>query len=174
MFIGIAGPICAGKRSIAAFLIHNHGFTRLRLRHPHRAPNGDGALDALDTPADDAVNGLADGVRGMDVADVWFESMGEMVEFVTKRWREHFVTVDIWTEEDLEVIAKRPFFLLISVDAPISVRWNRFNKRSLPSHNHPQDSNTDCVVDVLNAGNRCRLLWNLSRTRMLTSTPRTE
>jgi dCMP deaminase len=131
MFIGIAGPICAGKRSIATFLIHNHGFTRLRLRHPHRSPNGDDALDALDTP-DDAVNGLANGVGGMHVADVWFESMGEMAEFVTKRWREHFVTVDIWTEEDLEVIAKRPFFLLISVDAPITVRWNRFNKRSLP------------------------------------------
>jgi dCMP deaminase len=136
MFIGIAGPICAGKRSIAAFLIHNHGFTRLRLRHSHRTPAGDEALDALDTP-DDAVNGIANGVAGMDVAGVWFESMGEMADFVTKRWREHFVTVDIWTEDDLAVIAKRPFFLLISVDAPIIVRWSRFNKRSLPSHTHP-------------------------------------
>jgi dCMP deaminase len=156
MFIGIAGPICAGKRSIAAFLIHNHGFTCLRLCHPHRTPTGDSALDALDAP-DDAVNGCANGVGAMDVADVWFESMAEMAEFVTKRWREHFVTVDIWTEDDLEVIAKRPFFLLISVDAPVTVRWNRFNKRSLPLHNHPQILNILIAgEDVLNAENRCR------------------
>jgi dCMP deaminase len=58
--------------------------------------------------------------------------MGEMVDYVTKRWRENFVTVDIWTEEDLEIIVKRPFFLLISVDAPISSRWKRFNERFSP------------------------------------------
>ena len=63
--------------------------------------------------------------------DVWFESMTEMAEYVTKHWRENFVTVDIWTEENLDIVAKRPFFLLVSVDAPVTVRWKRFNLRSI-------------------------------------------
>ena len=159
MFIGIAGPMCAGKRTIADYLIAQHGFSRLRLRHVHTTSAGNNnrdALAAVETPGttapgddhDKAVNGLSNGVKDLAVngdgkGDVWFESMVEMTEFVTKRWREHFVTVDIWTQEDLEVVAKRPFFLLISVDAPITVRWNRFNKRS--QHAFPSKAH---VIDV--------------------------
>ena len=31
---------------------------------------------------------------------------------------------------DVEIFSRRPFFLLISVDAPITVRWERFKNRS--------------------------------------------
>jgi len=159
MFIGIAGPICAGKRTIAEYLIAQHGFSRLHLRHPHTTSagnNNDDAPGGAETPdttspdedQDPATSAVSGGIKNLAVngdgtGDVWFESMVEMTEFVTKRWRDHFVTVDIWTQEDLEVIAKRPFFLLISVDAPITVRWNRFNKRS--QHASPSKPN---VADV--------------------------
>ena len=124
MFIGIAGPICSGKRTVANFLIGNHNFTRLRLRRDKSGPNGE-----LETPPVDDIRYLSNGIQSMGNEDVWFESMREMVDYVTKRWRENFVTVDIWTDDDLEVINKRPFFLLISVDAPVTVRWKRFNMR---------------------------------------------
>ena len=125
MFIGIAGPICSGKRTIANFLVTNHDFTRLRLRRDKISITGESET----TPVDD-IHNLSNGIKSLGNEDVWFESMGEMVDFVTKRWRENFVTVDIWTEEDLEIVIKRPFFLLICVDAPITVRWKRFYERS--------------------------------------------
>jgi dCMP deaminase len=139
MFIGIAGPICSGKRTIANFLIVNHNFTRLRLRDATDKTTSSDELDALNTPAPtppvDDIHNLSNSIQSIQVngsgnGEAWFESMGEMVDYVTKRWRENFVTVDIWTEEDLEIVAKRPFFLLISVDAPVTVRWKRFNERS--------------------------------------------
>lgn len=138
MFIGIAGPICSGKRTIANFLITKHNFTRLRLRDATDKTTSSDESDALNTsaptPPVDDIHDLSNAIQSIQVKgneneEVWFESMGEMVDYVTKRWRENFVTVDIWTEEDLEIVAKRPFFLLISVDAPIAVRWKRFNER---------------------------------------------
>jgi dCMP deaminase len=144
MFIGICGPICSGKRTIADFLILNHHFVRLRLRSGTGNGSSEAEFDALNTSSPTTTNGdlndLSDGlgrvringIQGATISgkeDEWFDSMGEMVEYVTKRWRQNFVTVDIWTEEDLGIVIKRPFFLLISVDAPISVRWKRFNER---------------------------------------------
>lgn len=52
-----------------------------------------------------------------------------MLEYVTKRWTERFVTTDIWDERLLEKLLMRPFFILVSVDAPVSVRWERYKKR---------------------------------------------
>src|SRR5579859_4642581 len=117
MFIGIAGPICSGKRTIAEFLIQNHNFTRLRLRpSPCASPS-----DTFDTstPVTTPSETLAYGLRHVhlngepaerkerqdgkavsveqEVDAVWFDSMYEMTEYVTKRWRQNYVTVDIWT-----------------------------------------------------------------------------
>jgi dCMP deaminase len=94
-------------------------------------------------PQLDRPNSLDNGVRKLALKnstadDLTFDSMNEMVEYVTKRWRENFVTVDIWNEKDLETAVKRPFFLLVSVDAPITIRWKRFRDRYIllvtPSH----------------------------------------
>lgn len=58
-----------------------------------------------------------------------FPDAGALLDFVTKRWRERFVTTDIWDEGVLNVVYKRPLFMLVSVDAPVSVRWKRFAER---------------------------------------------
>ena len=135
MFIGIAGPICSGKRTIASFLIQNHQFTRLRLRHVSEKTSlyDEFALNTpVLTPSTEDSSNLSNGIQKVQInggGDVWFDSMGDMADYVTKRWRENFVTVDIWTEEDLEQVVRRPFFLLVSVDAPVTIRWNRFNER---------------------------------------------
>ena len=133
MFIGIAGPICSGKRTTADYLISNHKFVRLRLRQVDHCSSSKDDFTGVCTPAplDDQVHHLSNGIKDVHISDgdVWFASMTEMADYVTIRWRENFVTEDIWTEDDLEIIAKRPFFLLISVDAPITIRWSRFNER---------------------------------------------
>lgn len=39
------------------------------------------------------------------------------------------MTTDIWDDRVVDALLRRPFFLLISVDAPVSVRWQRFKNR---------------------------------------------
>jgi len=145
MLIGIAGPICSGKRTIASYLLSNHNFTRLRLRQPTTTTDtansrvNNSEIEFQSTPSTTPpppLNELSNGVHQLAIngnEDIWFNSMTEMIDYVTKRWRDNFVTVDIWNEKDLEIAIKRPFFLLISVDAPIAVRWKRHTQRSLPS-----------------------------------------
>jgi len=58
-----------------------------------------------------------------------FETVDTLVDFVTKRWRERWVITDIYNESVLDILLRRPFFILISVDAPVSVRWKRFQQR---------------------------------------------
>jgi dCMP deaminase len=58
-----------------------------------------------------------------------FESVDSFMDFVTKRWTERWVTTDIWDRSVLDKLLIRPFFLLVSVDAPVSLRWRRFRER---------------------------------------------
>jgi len=58
-----------------------------------------------------------------------FTSADELLEFVTKRWRDRWVTTDIPDEAVLDMYSRRPFFLLISVDAPLTVRWRRYQEQ---------------------------------------------
>lgn len=48
---------------------------------------------------------------------------------MTRQWHEHWVLGDITDEDTLEKLLQRPFFLLISVDAPVSVRWQRHKSK---------------------------------------------
>lgn len=61
--------------------------------------------------------------------DHTFVNVDALLEFVTLRWRERWVTTDIWDDKVVDALLRRPFFLLISVDAPVSVRWQRFKDR---------------------------------------------
>ena len=58
-----------------------------------------------------------------------FRDIDSLLEFVTKAWKSHWVLTDIWNEEILEHLLRRPFFILVSVDAPVSLRWKRFSER---------------------------------------------
>lgn len=58
-----------------------------------------------------------------------FGDVDSLIEFVTKAWKQRWVLTDIWNEEILEHLLRRPFFILVSVDAPVSLRWKRFRER---------------------------------------------
>lgn len=66
-----------------------------------------------------------------------FADADALLDFVTLRWREHWVTTDIWDDAVVDALLRRPFFLLVSVDAPVSVRWKRFVDRCLASQIDP-------------------------------------
>jgi dCMP deaminase len=70
-----------------------------------------------------------------------FRTAESLLDYVTARWTEQWVTTDIWDEEVLDMLLRRPFFLLVSVDAPVSVRWERFKARYVYSPlGEPQSS----------------------------------
>ncbi|KAH8818988.1 cytidine deaminase-like protein [Xylogone sp. PMI_703] len=138
MLIGLCGGICAGKHTVARYLAEHHGFTHLYLlpRDAKSTPpltNSDGST---------SLNGMSEGLtdytrqaNGSTVSSVEkgshaFNSADDLLNFVTKRWRERWVTTDIYTETVLDKYLNRPFFILVSVDAPVSVRWKRFQARS--------------------------------------------
>jgi dCMP deaminase len=120
MLVGICGSICAGKHTTAEYLVQHHGFLRLHLPsqlgvNGHYSENSKRLLPSVTDEK---------GTRGLTFPDV-----DSLLDFVTKRWREHWVLTDIHDETTLELLLRRPFFLLMSIDAPVSVRYQRFTER---------------------------------------------
>ncbi|KAK0390523.1 hypothetical protein NLU13_0027 [Sarocladium strictum] len=156
MLIGICGGICSGKKTVARYLVEHHGFTQLYLQEPdgssaNRPTSSGGPTASVKTteqPQAKAFSGALsssalttkNGTHESD-SETSFSlrpsapahistSPEDLLDFVTKRWRSRFVTTDIPTEKVLDVFIRRPFFLLISVDAPLTVRWRRFQQRA--------------------------------------------
>lgn len=123
MLIGICGTICSGKHTTAEYLVQYHGFLRLHL------PSQAGHTTSSQLQSDDTKRFLPSvtdekGTRGLTFPDV-----DNLLDFVTKRWREHWVLTDVENEDALELLLRRPFFLLLNVDAPVTLRFRRFNER---------------------------------------------
>lgn len=54
-----------------------------------------------------------------------FSNPTAMLDYVTLNWKDNFVTTDLRTRDLVEMFIRRPFFMLISVDAPLLVRYSR-------------------------------------------------
>ncbi|KAK5102664.1 Deoxycytidine monophosphate (dCMP) deaminase [Lithohypha guttulata] len=119
MLIGIVGTICSGKHTTAEYLVQHHGFLRLHL--PSRGDHTNHEDKRFLSSTTDQK-----GTRGLTFPDV-----DSLLDFVTKRWREHWVLTDIHDEDTLELLLRRPFFLLLNVEAPVSLRYIRFMERCL-------------------------------------------
>ncbi|KAI9512499.1 cytidine deaminase-like protein [Russula earlei] len=65
--------------------------------------------------------------RNVPDQSLCFTSAEELLAHVTKNWCQNFVTQDLRTEQTIQMFIKRPFFMLISIDAPISDRFRRAN-----------------------------------------------
>ena len=106
--------ICAGKNSVAEYLVEKHGFLRLALVQD---------IDKIDHLQ------LNDVKVAKEPDQRSFFDVDSLLEFVTKTWKQRWVMTDIWNEEILEHLLRRPFFILVSVDAPVSLRWKRLRER---------------------------------------------
>ncbi|OHE94101.1 cytidine and deoxycytidylate deaminase zinc-binding region [Colletotrichum orchidophilum] len=220
MLIGICGGICAGKKSVAQYLVEHHGFRLLRLTDPSATPPRDEPPASITPPApgprpepeqavapstnghDDSgsqqqsssknkkkkskgpqkcfncnemghtkpecphflgaplenagttviISGDAaketktpqkpalsfrpltvvsgqprtNGLHSHYPNELIFSSADSLLEYVTTRWQSRFVTTDVHNEAILDILSRRPFFMLISVDAPVTVRHARF------------------------------------------------
>ncbi|KAJ2898547.1 uncharacterized protein MKZ38_003838 [Zalerion maritima] len=117
MLIGICGALCAGKNTIANYLAEHHGFQRIYLVES-ASEGGDPALNSTTHPP--STKGSSS-----TLCPITFTSSDDLLNFVTKHWRTRYVTTHIDSPSLLDQLSRRPFFLLISVDAPILRRYSR-------------------------------------------------
>lgn len=55
-----------------------------------------------------------------------FRNKTALLDHSTFHWRDNIVTLDLTSRTDVELgFDKRPFFLLIGIDAPVYTRWTR-------------------------------------------------
>ena len=110
--------ICAGKNSVANYLTQNLGFVRLHLTQEPSPPLEDEQHDA---------------------GEEYFACVQSLLLFVTRHWQQRWVTTDVWSESILENLLKRPSFILVSIDAPVGLRWKRLKDRWVGQTSVSQD-----------------------------------
>lgn len=133
--------ICAGKHAIAEHLIQYQGFQLLELVGTSQSqPEScdDLRLQASEIKKKDDPKSL----------EFTFQDPDSLLDFATKRWQERWVTTDIADANTLDRFLLRPFFLLVSVDAPVSLRWKRFADRFV-IYAVDQRPKTECFPQVL-------------------------
>ncbi|CAK7900444.1 deoxycytidylate deaminase [[Candida] anglica] len=108
MLIGISGTLGAGKSEVARYLTFQ-GFNLIKY-NPNDEPTGT-------PPAQPEVSDLD--------SCLVFNDLDKLLDYVTFNWRTQFVLSPIADINVLSALQKRPFFLHISVDAPISLRYQR-------------------------------------------------
>ncbi|KAJ2106393.1 Deoxycytidine monophosphate (dCMP) deaminase [Coemansia sp. S142-1] len=113
MFISIIGPKASGKEEVANYLVSRLGFTRVYL-------NPD---NSHSTAAAAVVNGHS--AKPNDEQRV-FTAAKHLINYITPRWRQNFVSTDITSPVDLYLMWKRPFVLVVGVDAPTGTRYKRY------------------------------------------------
>lgn len=118
MLIGLCGPACAGKRTVRDFLVSEYGFV------------------TANSPED-----LGSGVH-VPVSDTHRQKLQNSTApvpppFLSQCWRDDVngVIVDVLSGNfSLKSLLKRPYFLLIFVDAPLLIRFDRAVRLGRMSH----------------------------------------
>ncbi|ORX45761.1 hypothetical protein BCR36DRAFT_357858 [Piromyces finnis] len=126
MFFAIIGPISAGKRTIANYLVENHQFKEIYLQHN----NVDNELVNFTS------NNINDyGKKNLIEKEILkndnlivFDDTQKLLDFVTSNWNKNYVLYSECISSDLLLLRKRPTFLLISVNAPVTQRYQRYKE----------------------------------------------
>ncbi|EKD12916.1 uncharacterized protein L3040_005774 [Drepanopeziza brunnea f. sp. 'multigermtubi'] len=153
MLIGLCGGICSGKQTIADYLTKHHAFTQLHLQlEPLNELSGLNIVKQDEHEKGKKTRPAYANVSGTSTStpkERTFDTADDLLDFVTKNWQSLWVITDIQSEEILDQLDRRPFFILVSVDAPVHVRWKRLKDRMQSKGASPQDipSLEDFVLD---------------------------
>lgn len=138
MLIGISGTLGSGKTEVARYLTQQ-GFKLIKF------------LDS-GVRADSSISEYAK-----------FDNLEELVDYVTTNWLDNYVISHIDDLPMLEALQKRPFFLHISIDAPLHLRFLRFQGISLEEFVNKSDDllfnkqlieiNNQAQVKIINTSN---------------------
>ncbi|KAG8847459.1 Deoxycytidine monophosphate (dCMP) deaminase [Tulasnella sp. 330] len=117
MFVAIVGTPCSGKRSVLDYFL-TKGFTHVTIGQDSQTSSE--PEHSVTTQHDsEAKTKLKSGIVQN------FASRSDLLSFATRTWRSNFVTTSLRTRKDIEAFSRRPFFLLLAVDAPVMTRWRR-------------------------------------------------
>lgn len=120
MFIAVSGTLSAGKSEVVRYLSFQ-GFTLVSInasqengavQNGHSAENGSNGTTKLKQASS-------------DLGQMIFTSFDSLLDHVTENWRSNFVLSHIDDVEMLKALQKRPFFLHLSIDAPLNLRFQR-------------------------------------------------
>lgn len=67
-------------------------------------------------------------IGGAFTRRVWSRNPQEMLDHVTRNWKNHYVTSDVLSSDELREFAIRPFVLIVRLDAPILERFRRMTR----------------------------------------------
>lgn len=120
MLIGISGTLSSGKTEVARYLTFQ-GFRLIKF--------DDSGVDN-DSPDEDATS-LMNGLQLVEAMGVHvaFTQLDDLVNYVTANWQDNYVISHLNDMTMLQALQKRPFFLHLSIDAPIHLRYQRFSSR---------------------------------------------
>lgn len=110
MLVLLIGPTCSGKSAIAQHLIKHDGFKRARIEST-----------------------LVNRIEQDSVQEIRLETVTKLLDYATLHWQENFVTTDLSSQAAVDAFRKRPWVLVISVEAPTSLRWGRACERHVLS-----------------------------------------
>jgi dCMP deaminase len=118
MLICIVGTQCSGKSSVKKYL-QGLGFQNIDYDNCEKSKRPQGALTKnSNILAEQSTDG-----------PFFYQDFNALLSYVTQNWRKDFVCTSLRTLQTLRSCAQRPFFVLLSVDAPVLMRWRRYNKR---------------------------------------------
>lgn len=103
MLVGISGTLSSGKTEVARYLTFQ-GFKLIGVKNETgpTTPTAAGDLDVF-----------------------YYRTFDLLLDDVTVNWRDNFVFLHIDDMDILQKLQKRPFFLHVSIDAPVSLRYHR-------------------------------------------------
>ncbi|KAI5954391.1 DCD1 [Candida jiufengensis] len=124
MLIGISGTLSSGKTEVARYLTFQ-GFKLIKYE-PNDLKNG---YPILNTPESEEITQEMEQLVIKHYSHMehykTFTNLDQLLEFVTLNWRENYVITHIEDISMLRILQKRPFFLHISTDAPMALRFKR-------------------------------------------------
>lgn len=61
--------------------------------------------------------------------ELTFSTVEALLEYATRNWQTNLATISIHDETVVDSLSGRPFFILLHIDAPLTLRWQRFKDR---------------------------------------------
>ncbi|GMG21438.1 unnamed protein product [Ambrosiozyma monospora] len=126
MFIGITGTLYSGMSDIAKFLIQHHDFKLLALETGHYELSQDMQHLKLIDELEPSSTSIDEKDLGLPVYET-FKTNDDLVNYATANWLQNFVIVSMKDMKLVDMLLKRPFFVLISVDSSLLTRFNRYS-----------------------------------------------
>ncbi|KAI9004049.1 cytidine deaminase-like protein [Gaertneriomyces semiglobifer] len=123
MLIGITGPSCSGKHCVAEYLVSRHNFVELVIQ---RSANDGFKADRSSSSSLSSSPSSNEYLKPTQ-GPIHFQTVDDVLEFVTDTWSRNFVLI-ITRPAEWFVLNKRPFALLVAVDAPVGLRFRRWRR----------------------------------------------